>query len=227
MKILGQVMSIHPLALIVSLPNQLMAHVPITKVTSQLSQLLESPDAESISDGDSGSDSDGVPDLSELFRLGQYVRAVVTSIHVPGTTDVIGLARSRDEVVKASRRVELCLIPGEVNVGVQKSDLRNGFVSDSESQSMLVDQARPSQTLSAAVQSIEDHGYILDLGVAGVSGFLPFTATHDKGSDGKLRIGHLIDASVLQMASNGRTCTVTDDPNTLVTSSVRPDISLS
>jgi len=134
MKILGQVMSIHPLALIVSLPNQLMAHVPITKVTSQLSQLLESPDADrSISDGDSDSESDGVPDLSELFRPGQYVRAVVTSIHAPGTTDVIGLARSRDEVVKASRRVELSLIPGEVNVGVQKSDLRSGYVSDSGS----------------------------------------------------------------------------------------------
>ena len=132
MKILGQVVLIHPLALIVSLPNQLLAHVPITKITSQLSQLLESSDSKSsTSDNDSDGDSDGVPDLSELFCPGHYVRAVVTSIHAPGTTDVIGLARSRDEVVKASRRVELSLIPGEVNVGVQKSDLRSGFVSDS------------------------------------------------------------------------------------------------
>ena len=44
--------------------------------------------------------------------------------------DVIGLGRSRDEVVKGSCRVNLSLIPEEVNVGVQKSDLRSSFVSD-------------------------------------------------------------------------------------------------
>ncbi|KAL4069766.1 hypothetical protein V8B97DRAFT_2051647 [Scleroderma yunnanense] len=203
MKILGQVMSIHPLALIVSLPNQLMAHVPITKVTSQLSQLLESGDAgSSTPDDDSDGERSGAPDLSELFHPGQYIRAVVTTIHAPGATDIIGLARSRDDVVKASRRVELSLIPGEVNVGVEKSDLRSGY------------------TLSGAVQSIEDHGYILDLGVTGVSGFLPFSETQDKSLDEKLHVGRLIEVSVLRMASNGRTCTVTDDLTTLVTSSV-------
>src|ERR1700732_4366298 len=31
-----------------------------------------------------------------------------------------------------------------------------------------------AQTLSAAVKSIEDHGYILDLGLPDVSGFLSF-----------------------------------------------------
>jgi rRNA biogenesis protein RRP5 len=46
MKILGQVVSIGPLALVVSLPNQLYGHVPITQVSSELTSSLESMDVE-------------------------------------------------------------------------------------------------------------------------------------------------------------------------------------
>ncbi|KAI6047791.1 hypothetical protein EDC04DRAFT_2555890 [Pisolithus marmoratus] len=204
MKILGQVVSIHPLALVVSLPNQLVAHVPITKITSQLSRLLESMDVRSDASGESASDTvaDNVPDLSELFRPGQYVRTVVTNVYPPGAIDLAGLVRSRDEVVRASRRVELSLIPEEVNAGVRKSDLKDGY------------------TMSAAVQSIEDHGYILDLGISGVSGFLSFKDAHKEDSDERLRIGCLVDISVLRLSSNGRTCNVTTDSKILVATSV-------
>ncbi|KAI6031571.1 hypothetical protein BKA83DRAFT_4202404 [Pisolithus microcarpus] len=185
MKILGQVVSVHPLVVVVSLPNQLVAHVPITKITSQLSRLLESMDVRSDASGESASDTvaDNVPDLSELFHPGQVLfAAVVANVHPPGTTDLAGLMRSRDEVVKASRRVELSLVPEEVNAGVRK-------------------------TMSAAVQSIEDHGYILDLGISG-------------GSDEKLRVGCLVDIAVLRLTSNGRTCNTTTDLKTLVATSV-------
>ncbi|KAI6007158.1 hypothetical protein EDD15DRAFT_2209398 [Pisolithus albus] len=204
MKILGQVVSVHPLAIVVSLPNQLVAHVPITKITSQLSRLLESMDLRSDASGESASDTiaDNVPDLSELFHAGQYVRAVVANVRPPGATDMTGLIRSRDEVVKASRRVELSLIPEEVNAGVRKSDLKDGY------------------TMSAAVQSIEDHGYILDLGISGVSGFLSFKDAHKEGSDEKLRVGCLVDIAVLRLTSNGRTCNTTSDLKTLATTSV-------
>lgn len=204
MKILGQVVSVHPLVVVVSLPNQLVAHVPITKITSQLSRLLESMDVRSDASGESASDTvaDNVPDLSELFHPGQYVRAVVANVHPPGTTDLAGLMRSRDEVVKASRRVELSLVPEEVNAGVRKSDLKDGY------------------TMSAAVQSIEDHGYILDLGISGVSGFLSFKDAHKEGSDEKLRVGCLVDIAVLRLTSNGRTCNTTTDLKTLVATSV-------
>ncbi|KIO08444.1 hypothetical protein M404DRAFT_938123 [Pisolithus tinctorius Marx 270] len=204
MKILGQVVSVQPLALVVSLPNQLVAHVPITKITSQLSRLLESMDVRSDASGESDDDvvADNVPDLSELFHPGQYVRCVVTNAHPPGTTDLTGLARSRDEVVRASRRVELSLVPEEVNAGVRKSDLKDGY------------------TMSAAVQSIEDHGYILDLGISGVSGFLSFRDAHKEGSDERFRIGCLIDIVVLRLSANGRTCNVTTDSKTLAATSV-------
>ena len=131
MKVLGQVMSIQPLALVVSLPNQLFAHVPITQITSQLNERLESTnDAEDAElDDDQSESSNQVPGLTNLFYVGQYVRAVVITTHAPGTTDAAGLGRVRDDAIKASRRVELSLLPEKVNTGVRKVDLKVGYVS--------------------------------------------------------------------------------------------------
>jgi rRNA biogenesis protein RRP5 len=132
MKILGQIVSVEPLALIVSLPNQLFAHVPITNISSQLTSRLESSmdeDDEEEEEDDGLAASSQIPDLSDIFQPGQYVRAVVTTVHAPGSTDTSGLGKSRDQVARASRRVELSLVPERVNAGVQKSDLKPGFVS--------------------------------------------------------------------------------------------------
>lgn len=124
-------MSIQPLALVVSLPNQLFAHVPITQITSQLNERLESTnDAEDAElDDDQSESSNQVPGLMNLFYVGQYVRAVVITTHAPGTTDAAGLGRVRDDAIKASRRVELSLLPEKVNTGVRKVDLKVGYVS--------------------------------------------------------------------------------------------------
>lgn len=136
MKIFGQIVSILPLALIVSLPNQLFAHVPITNISTQLTECLERADAESqASESEDDEESEGnpakegIPDLSDIFTVGQYVRAVVVAVHAPGATDVSGIGKARDEISKAGRRVELSLLPERVNAGVHKSDLKAGFVS--------------------------------------------------------------------------------------------------
>lgn len=142
MKILGQIISIHPLALLVSLPNQLYAHVPITNVSSQYTNVLErmeevhenaQSDDEKL-DNEAGSDEEEdnlqYPELSDMFRVGQFIRAVVTAVHAPGASNIPGLEKSRDELVKASRRVELSLSPGKVNDGVPKSDLRTNFARE-------------------------------------------------------------------------------------------------
>jgi rRNA biogenesis protein RRP5 len=141
MKILGQVVSIGPLALVVSLPNQLYGHVPITQVSSELTSSLESMDGDNEPplDGDDDDNDDEeteaktsrVPDLFDLFQPGQYLRCVVVGSHPAGTTTIVaGTRRARDEVEKASRRVELSLIPERVNQGVVKADLKSGFVSN-------------------------------------------------------------------------------------------------
>ncbi|KAH8990141.1 nucleic acid-binding protein [Lactarius hatsudake] len=198
MKILAQIVSIEPLALVVSLPNQLYGHVPITQITSEFTSALESMDADDELPSDE--EVEGVDartsralDLFDLFRSGQYIRCVVVAT---GTTKTgAGSGRARDDVEKASRRVELSLVPEHVNQGVVKRDLKSGF------------------TMSASVKSIEDHGYILNLGVPEVSGFLSFKDAKKalEGSE-RLAVGAIVDVSVLKMSSNERTCNVTINP---------------
>lgn len=140
MKIFCQVISIYPLALIVSLPGQLLGHVPITQISDQLTTALENADEDDADasssdeeeDGDEGLDETtkrGPPDLMEIFQPGQFVAAVVTAIKSPGTTDGGSFSYARDEAEKTSRRVELSLIPSQVNSGLVKTDLKSGFVS--------------------------------------------------------------------------------------------------
>ena len=141
MKILAQVVSVEPLALVVSLPNQLYGHVPITQISSELTAALESmnEDDEPRSDEEDEVEEDDaaeaktshLPDLFDLFRPGQYLRCVVVASHAAGTTKAgVGAGRRMSEIEKASRRVELSLNPGQVNQGVLKTDLKPGFVGD-------------------------------------------------------------------------------------------------
>lgn len=197
MKILAQIVSIEPLALVVSLPNQLYGHVPITQITSEFTSTLESMNADELL---SDEEAEGVDvrtsralDPFDLFRPGQYLRCVVVAAGATKTT--AGSGRARDDVEKASRRVELSLVPEHVNQGVVKTDLKSGF------------------TMSASVKSIEDHGYILNLEVPDVSGFLSFKDAKKalEGSE-SLAVGAIVDVSVLKMSSNERTCNVTINP---------------
>ncbi|KXN86783.1 rRNA biogenesis protein RRP5 [Leucoagaricus sp. SymC.cos] len=198
MKILGQIVSIIPLGLIISLPNQLYGHIPITQISYQFTSILERFDAQvddtNAEDSDNEDEKSRLPDLFEMFHVGQYVRTVVTDVHVAGVSDMSGLGKLRDDLAKASKRVELSLVPEKTNAGVQKTDLKNGFA------------------LSVAIKSIEDHGYSLDLGVPDVSGFLSFESL-----DSKLFIGQVVDVSVTKVSSNGRVCRVSLDNEKLST----------
>lgn len=129
-------MEIKSLGLIVSLPYQLMGHIPITQITSQLTNALEAEELRDSEEEDN--DDDNVkesqlrspPELADIFHVGQFVPAIVTGIRPAGTTEgqsILGFSRDRSE--KASMRVELSLIPSMVNNGLEKTDLRSGFVS--------------------------------------------------------------------------------------------------
>ena len=128
MKLLAQVVVVEPLALIVSLPNQLLAHVPITNISSELTARLEAmdEDMDKPENSDDEEEASQVPELPELFHPGQFVRAIVSTVHAPGAGEALGLGRGRDELHKGSRRVELSLIPEKVNEGVVKQDLKTG-----------------------------------------------------------------------------------------------------
>ncbi|KAI5124164.1 hypothetical protein M0805_000972 [Coniferiporia weirii] len=193
MKLLCQIAVVHPFSLIVSLPNQLLGHIPITNVSLQLTAALEAANAEDSevetrSEDDEALPDTGPPDLTEMFHSGQYVRAVVCAVKPVGTTDGRTYGHSKDEMEKASRRVELSLIPEQVNVGIVKADLKKGF------------------TMCAAVKSVEDHGYILDLGLSDVSGFIPHGRGSSNHDENRRHVGSLVNAVVDKLAEDGRTC---------------------
>ncbi|KDE07886.1 hypothetical protein MVLG_01797 [Microbotryum lychnidis-dioicae p1A1 Lamole] len=215
-KVLAQIVAVRPLELIVSLPNQLFAHVPITNISDEYTALLESAedmlsgegedeqdddDEEDDDDVDASSDpGDGktgpehsgirnLPTLAHWYRVGTFVSTIVITSKRP---DGRGKAtrRESDDLVRASRTIELSLVPVKVNEGVSKADLKTGF------------------TLTAVVRSVEDNGYILALGVDSMSSFLPFENAQ-KLQPSPLSQGQVISCRIKDVNENGRTCTVT------------------
>ena len=81
--------------------------------------------------------------------------------------------------------------------------------------------------MSASVKSIEDHGYILNLGIPEVSGFLSFKdAKKSLQNSSSLLVGSIVDVSISKVSSNGRTCNVTISPSSIRASHVCSPISL-
>jgi rRNA biogenesis protein RRP5 len=76
--------------------------------------------------------------------------------------------------------------------------------------------------LTASVKSLEDHGYILDLGISDVSGFLSFKDAREGPflHHTELPPGKILNVTVTAMLSNGRTCNVSVDPAVYASSSV-------
>ncbi|KAL8373876.1 hypothetical protein RB599_000872 [Gaeumannomyces hyphopodioides] len=144
--VLGQVSKIGSLELELSLPNNLVGHVPITAVSEHLTKKLESDAAASEEEQDDADDG-GDSDLAALFSLGQFVRAYVAS-----TVDDSGSASA-----KAKRRIELSLYPELANSGLGESDVVE------------------NSTVAGSILSVEDHGYVVSLGIqdSQLRGFLP------------------------------------------------------
>lgn len=75
--------------------------------------------------------------------------------------------------------------------------------------------------MSAAVKSVEDHGYILNLGLTNISGFLSSKdVAKSIPGKAKLHVGRILDVSVVKLSSNGRTCTVSANSAGIASSSV-------
>ncbi|KAF7723464.1 rRNA bioproteinsis protein rrp5 [Apophysomyces ossiformis] len=107
------------------------------------------------------------------------------------------ITTAQDRTSVSRRRLELTLKPQAVNEGIAKVDVV------------------PGMTLGAAVQSVEDHGYILNLGVNGLTGFCKHKDAKtyiDKYNRGEpLEVGQLIECAVQSVASNKRTVNVIFD----------------
>ncbi|KAL2181483.1 uncharacterized protein P884DRAFT_214576 [Thermothelomyces heterothallicus CBS 202.75] len=180
--VLGTVCAINPLDIAVALPNNLVGHVPITSISESLTQRLqesaekeeaEEEDEEEEEEEGGGSGERGADDvdLNGLFYIGQYVRAYVTSTLDESTPG------------KSKRHIGLSLEPSHANTGMSEQDVVE------------------NSTLMASVASIEDHGFVMNIGIADsdVKGFLP-----RKQLDKSIPAENLQPGSVLLCIVTGR-----------------------
>ncbi|EHA53010.1 hypothetical protein MCOR27_006576 [Pyricularia oryzae] len=89
-------------------------------------------------------DDDSEIDLTSILSVGQYVRAyVVSTMEEPSTAGA-----------KGKRRIELSLQPELANTGLSSADVVE------------------NSTVAGSISSVEDHGYVVDLGIQNLTGFL-------------------------------------------------------
>lgn len=180
--VLGQITRISNLALEIALPNNLTGHVSIVAISEQLTNRLQS-DAKDDDDDDEkdddAEDDDEDVDPKSIFEIGQFVRAYVVS-----TVD-------GEATGKAKRKIELSLRPTEANTGLTKDDVV------------------PNCTVAAAVASVEDHGCIMDLGIEGLSGFLPNGEVDAKMNRDRLQEGAVFLCQVTGKKGSGKVAQLT------------------
>ncbi|KAK3295771.1 uncharacterized protein B0H64DRAFT_432451 [Chaetomium fimeti] len=115
-------------------------------------------------------------DLKSLFQIGQYVRAYVTS--------------TLDESApgKTKRHIDLALDPAHANTGISEQDVVENC------------------TLMAAVASVEDHGFVMDINIAEskLRGFLPRKQLDKSIPEESLQPGSVLLCIVANKAAGGK-----------------------
>ncbi|PIA19482.1 hypothetical protein COEREDRAFT_78830, partial [Coemansia reversa NRRL 1564] len=197
--VFGIVSAIYELELRVSLPNGLVGFVPITSVSPELTALVEkaaeaAEDSDSMDvDTDSDSTQDDALDLSLRFFIGQFVKCAVVDT-------VNGKSGAAGKKGKAAR-VELTLVPAEINSRIDRDDICEGLI------------------ITSSVKSVEDRGYVLNTGIPGaeIAAFLPVNdaqAWIDRwtlNSD-ELKPGQLVEAAVTGVSEDRRSLRLSIDP---------------
>ena len=181
--VLGRVTAITGKDVAVALPNNLTGYVPITAVSARLNDRIEKVLREEDTKKEDDEENDEDIDLKKLFYQGQWIRATVT-----GTG-----SESADK--KAKRHIELSVDPAHTNGGL-------------ESENVVV-----HSTIQASVRSVEDHGIIMDLGLAeaDVKGFV---SKKELGAAYKLedvQEGQVMLCLVTGKGSNGKVLKLSPD----------------
>ncbi|KAK9361864.1 hypothetical protein V1504DRAFT_432440 [Lipomyces starkeyi] len=191
--VLGQISQINAYDIALSMPNNLTGYIPITNISEQISTKLDAIEQDSDDvpaasdeqneDGDISKkeiNEDQIPDLKALFRVGQWLRAIVTE-RQSGTGD-----KGR------KKHIELSVKPEAVNSFIDREDLTKGM------------------SLQASIKSLEDHGVILDVGLPELSGFISNKELeYANYKPDQVVEGQTLLLTVLNKSTNGRTLTLT------------------
>ncbi|KAI1769576.1 nucleic acid-binding protein [Hypoxylon sp. FL1150] len=174
--VLGQVAEINSLELVLALPNNLSGHVPITAISDALNEKIAA-EANEEDEDEEDTDKDDL-DLKSLFRIGQYLRAYVTS-----TIDELTASAA-----KPRRHIELSLRPNLANTGLSSQDVVANC------------------TVMATVTSVEDHGLVMEFGLSDsdLRGFLPRKELAEDIADSQLQTGNVILCLVTGKSANGK-----------------------
>ena len=175
--VLGQISQINKYDIALTLPNNLTGYVPLTSISD-----IVTSNATALAAGEGPSDESDAEemediDLKALFSVGQYLRAYVTS-----TSDATSSGG------KGKKRVELSINPRQANIGLEKSNL-------------VV-----HSMVQAAVQSVEDHGLVMSLGLEDTS-IRGFMSSKELGYDKDLtgvKQGSVYLCIVVGLSSNGK-----------------------
>lgn len=121
--VLVQVSKITSFELAVSMPNSLSGYIPITNISKKFSAALEDADSDEEDD-----EEDNILKLSECFKEGQWLRAVVVST----------------ETDDNKKRLELSIDPDQVNEPIDEKDIVPGIsiqgsISSIEDHGLVVD----------------------------------------------------------------------------------------
>ena len=185
---MGQIVSFTAQDIVLALPNNLLGYVPLTAVSDKLNEriekLLKAEEAGvNVEDEDDAFED---VELREMFTVGQYLRACVTS-----TSEDIAPGKA----TKARRRTELSIHPRIVNQGLAKSTL----VANS--------------MVQACVISNEDHGLVMDLGLEDpqLKGFLGKNELGPSMKHADVQEGTVFLCSVSGLNPDGRIVKLTAD----------------
>ncbi|KAH7063320.1 hypothetical protein B0J12DRAFT_781138 [Macrophomina phaseolina] len=183
--ILGQVTQITSRDIALALPNNLTGFVPLTAVSDQFTERIEALlDQDEKSDAEDTSSEDEDIELKNIFKLGQYLRAVVTST---GEDSAKGAQKNK-------KRIELSVKPQDANNRISRSDLVANTM------------------VQASVVSVEDHGLVMDLGLAdgSIKGFM--SSKEVGGIDHtKIEKGSVFLCMVTGLSSNGKIAKLSAD----------------
>ncbi|KAK0621203.1 hypothetical protein B0T17DRAFT_279509 [Bombardia bombarda] len=174
--VLGTVCAIDSLDVSIALPNNLVGHVPITAISESLTKRLQASTNEEDVAGDSDGEDD--VDLESIFQIGQYVRSYVVST----------LDESSTPPGKGKRHIELSLQPALANTGMTDQDVVE------------------NSTIMASIVSVEDHGFVMDIGVADstLKGFLPKKQLDKSISEDRMQPGSVLLCITTGKSANGK-----------------------
>ncbi|OAJ44073.1 hypothetical protein BDEG_27354 [Batrachochytrium dendrobatidis JEL423] len=195
MCLLGVVKDINSLEMVVSLPNQLTGFVSLTEISDYISKQVEAAVDSDNEDEDTDMNSSAKDEL-DLPSLESYFQI---------GQSVVCKIISADQTSK-NKRIDLSLKPEAVNEGIEKTNIVSGMV------------------LPMCVTSKEDHGYILSLGIKGVSGFLKnehASAYLSSKNLLEIKLGSVFLGSVVSTERNNSVIIVSIDPACLETARMK------